>query len=320
MPKKKILIYENNKKFVNKIRNNVKGKNVKLNFINSKSIKNLKNLIVDTDALINLPRSIFNSEIFRKGKKLKWVHNGGAGIETFLFDDFVKSKVTFTNGKILQGPSVSDHAIGILLTFTRNLNHHFIKIKSDKIKRPIELKGKVCGIFGIGGIGQLVAEKLNSFGMQIIGFNDQLVPISHIYRDIFYYNELIRKVNLLDVLICCAPLTNETKNFFDEKILKKMKKDSIFINVSRGGLVKTSCFKNKKISSKFRGIGLDVTEPEPLPKNHFLKKLNNVLLTNHTAGPSDKNRERSIYLMLENLNRFLKRQELINLVDKKRGY
>ena len=145
--KKNILIYENNKKFVNKIRNNVKGKNVKLNFINSKSVKNLKNLIVDTDALINLPRSIFNSEIFRKGKKLKWIHNGGAGIETFLFDDLVKSKVTFTNGKILQGPSVSDHAIGILLTFTRNLNHQFIKKKSDKIKRPIELKGKVCGIF-----------------------------------------------------------------------------------------------------------------------------------------------------------------------------
>ena len=99
-----------------------------------------------------------------------------------------------------------------------------------------------------------------------------------------------------------------------------MKKDSIFINVSRGGLVKTNCFKNKKISSRFRGIGLDATDPEPLPKNNFLRKMNNVLLTDHTAGPSDKNRERSLDLMLENLRRFLNNLNLLNIVDKNKGY
>jgi len=317
---KNIVIYENKSSFVKKIKKALKGQKVSLIFVNSKNIKKINKCIEQADALINIPRLIFDKKLLRKARKLKWIHIGGAGIETFLFEEFVKSRVLFTNGKIIQGPSVSDHAVAILLAFTRNLNGQIKNLKYEKMNRPIELKGKVCGVFGVGGIGQLVSEKLNSFGMKIIGFNDDLVPISHIYSDIFLYDKLIKKAGDLDVLICCAPLTKKTENFFDEKIFSKMKKDSIFINVSRGGLVKTNCFKNKKISSKFRGIGLDVTDPEPLPKNNFLRKMNNVLLTDHTAGPSDKNRERSLDLMLENLRRFLNNLNLLNIVDKKKGY
>ena len=76
----------------------------------------------------------------------------------------------------------------------------------------------------------------------------------------------------------------------------------------------------KKINSKFLGIGLDVTDPDPLPKNHRLRKLKNIILTNHSSGLSDNNRLRSKNLMIENIKRFCNNMHLLNIVDKKKGY
>ena len=99
-----------------------------------------------------------------------------------------------------------------------------------------------------------------------------------------------------------------------------MKKNSIFINVSRGGLVDTKSLINKAVFNKLLGIGLDVTHPEPLPKNHYLRKIPNILITNHSAGLSDKNRARAYELLYENVNRFYKNFTLLNQVNKSEGY
>ena len=99
-----------------------------------------------------------------------------------------------------------------------------------------------------------------------------------------------------------------------------MKKQSIFINVSRGKLVKTDDLLKNNIFEKFRGIGLDVTEPEPLTKNHKLKKAQNVFITPHIAGLSDQNRERGFNLIKLNLHRYLNNLELLNVVNKQREY
>ena len=321
MPKmKKILIFETNNNFITQINKETNKKKTKIFFFNNKKLEILNNHIEEAHAIINAPRKIFNENLLYKAKKLEWVHSGGAGIETFLFNKFVNSKCLFTNGKILQGPSVSEHAIALLLALSRNLHFTLKNKKSYDERRPLELKGKICGVFGLGGIGALIAEKLNSFGMKIVGYNDEMVPLSHVYQNIFLYKNLPETVNKLDVLISSAPLTLKTKKIFSKKIFKKMKNESIFINISRGGLVDTDAFRDKKISSKFRGIGLDVTDPEPLPRNHFLQKLDNVILSNHTAGPSDQNRQRSLDLMIENLKRFSNQDQLLNIVDKKKGY
>ena len=99
-----------------------------------------------------------------------------------------------------------------------------------------------------------------------------------------------------------------------------MKKDSIFINVSRGKIVKTNDLLKNKLYLKFRGIGLDVTNPEPLQKKHKLNKLRNVIISHHSAGLSDKNRDRASELAIKNIKRFLKNKPLLNIVDKTKGY
>ena len=124
----------------------------------------------------------------------------------------------------------------------------------------------------------------------------------------------------MDSIICCVLIQKKQKNFINFNFLKKMKSNSIVINISRGGSVKTNDLVKDKIYKKFRGIVLDVTNPEPLKKNHKLKKLDNVLLSNHVSGNSDLNRSRALSILETNLKRYLKMDNLINEVDKIKGY
>ena len=99
-----------------------------------------------------------------------------------------------------------------------------------------------------------------------------------------------------------------------------MKEDAFFINVSRGKLVKTEDLVTVLQEGRLRGVGLDVTDPEPLPERHPLKSMDNVLITPHIAGPSDHNRRRSFELIRANIERFLGGSPLINVVNKELGY
>ena len=99
-----------------------------------------------------------------------------------------------------------------------------------------------------------------------------------------------------------------------------MKQDSIFINVSRGKIVNTSDLIKNNLYKKFRGIGLDVTDPEPLRKSHKLNKAQNIFITPHVAGPSDQNRERGYELIKLNILRYLSNKELLNVVNKNKEY
>lgn len=286
-------------------------------FVNQKNKQKIFKEIVNSNALINCPRAIFK-EVFKKAKKLEWVHTGAAGIEDYLFPEFINSRIIFTNGKIAQGPAMADHAIGLLLGFSRNL---FFNAKEHKPKeRPIELFNKNCGIIGLGGTGLLIAERLRSFGMNIYAFNEENIPINSFYKKIESIENIIPYLKNMDAIICCAPYTKKTKDFINFNFFKKMKNNSIFINVSRGGIVKTNDLLKNKIYKKFKGIGLDVTNPEPLKKSHKLKKLDNVLLSNHVSGNSDLNRSRALSILETNIKRYLNRNNLINEVNKIRGF
>ena len=318
---KNILFISSNhirKIFSKKIKNESFQSN--LIFIEDNNKQKIFSKIHSADALINCPRKYFNKILLTKAKKLKWLHTGGAGAEEYLIPEFVKSNVVFTNGKTLQGPEIADHAVGLLLCITRNLHLHIKGVDKKNIKRPIELKNKICGILGMGGIGFCIAERLKSFGMKIIGISEELIPIVSFVDEFYTSEKLLNILPKLDVLICAAPLTKKTSNLINESCFKKMKKDSIFINVSRGKIVETNALLKNKLYLKFRGVGLDVTNPEPLPKNHKLSKANNIIISNHTSGLSDKNRQRSFELVIQNIKRFLKNRPLLNTVDKIKGY
>jgi phosphoglycerate dehydrogenase-like enzyme len=281
------------------------------------NIEEIKNNINNINALINCPRYLFNSDLFNQVKNtLEWVHLGGAGVEEYLFPEFVNSNVILTNGKIIQGPEVSDHAIALLLCITRNLNY-VLQHKTEIMPRPIELRGKKVLILGMGGIGNLIAEKLSSFGMYVIGVDQRLVSMNSYINEFHYLEDMSNTIKNADVVISAVPSTSVSNKIFSNKMFNKMKEGVIFINISRGKIVDTDALVDNLKKNKFYGVGLDVSDPEPLEPDHILRNDIRVVITPHIAGPSDHNRKRSLQILDKNLRNYISGLPLINIVNKK---
>ena len=317
MKKKKILIVEN-PNFKESWRNELLNSFKQAIFLFIKDDKDLiiKN-VVKCNAMIGCPRYVFEQQNFSFFKDLEWIHAGGAGIENYMKSTLKASKIILTNGKIIQAPEVADHAVALLLHFTRNINQIYLHNKI--VTRPIEIFEKNALIVGFGGIGFSIAERLRAFGANVDALTNEMPMMSQCLRDVFYGIKNI-SLNKYDFILNATPLTYKTKFLIDYNFFKKMKRNSIFINVSRGKLLKTNDLLKNSIYKKFRGIGLDVTDPEPLADGHLLHSATNVLITPHIAGLSDNNRQRGFNLIKFNIHRYLHNEDLLNIVDKKKEY
>ena len=279
----------------------------------------------EVDAIVGLyGRSQFNEvlteDFMSRAANLKWLNIPGAGIETVLTPQLVDHPCKITNGKILQGPEVADHAMALLLTLTRNIQLVLRKADDVRNPRPLELMNKTAVVVGAGGIGMLIAERAFSFGMAVNVINVENVPYIRSIEKLYAPNQFCDILPEADVLFIAAPLTSMTKEILGDSELSIMKENSIIINVSRGGLVDTEALTKHLSKGKFHSVGLDVTNPEPLPGNHKLLNFSNVVVTPHLAGMSDKNHDRVFENLLQNINNFLSDNYLINIVDKQKGY
>lgn len=277
--------------------------------------------IPGVDVLIGCPRHIFRERLLQlAGERLQWVHGSGAGVEEFLFPKFIESNIVFTNGRIIQGPEVADHALALLLALTRNINLLLKGKNRGSMPRAIELRKKTCLILGLGGIGMLVAERVRAFGMYTIGISNDLPPMTCSVDEFYEPDRFLEMIPNAHVVICAAPNTERTRHHIGVDHFRAMKNDSIFINVSRGAIVQTEALLQVLKEGRLRGVGLDVTHPEPLPERHPLWDMDNVLITPHMAGPSDQNRRRSFDLIKTNIARFCRGDNLLNVVNKRLGY
>jgi D-2-hydroxyacid dehydrogenase (NADP+) len=123
-----------------------------------------------------------------------------------------------------------------------------------------------------------------------------------------------------DVVFISAPHTPESHKLVGPREFELMKPHSYFIAVSRGGIYDMNGLVKGLDSQRLAGAGVDVTDPEPLPKGHPLWKFNNVIVTPHIAGRSDQDRVRMVGTAKENLARFVAGKPLVNVVDKQKGY
>ena len=277
--------------------------------------------IPSVDAMIGCPRSLFSPDLFHLAKpRLKWIHNPGAGVESFFTSEFVESDITFTNGKLIQGPECADHAVALLLSLTRNITRFARGEHKSSMPRPIELRNKTALVFGGGGIGLNVAQRLHAFGMVVSIVDNELLNMLAFIESQYFPEQLNEVVLDKDVIVCCAPLTLKTEKIFDKQLVSSLKSGSYFINVSRGGLVDLDAIIQGLSDGVFAGVGLDVTDPEPLPHDHELFRFANVIVTEHVAGLSDHNRSRSKCLIRENIIRFCRGDTLLNIVSKAAGY
>ncbi len=266
--------------------------------------------------------------VLKAGPKLKWVHNYSAGVESVVGLPGIRDgRITLTNLKIHQGPEIADHAFALLLGLTRNMAvYHQAQETGDWLKGSksglvlTELRGKTMLVLGYGGIGTQVAERAKAFGMKVTTIDDKDIPLTVTVERFGKPDELDAFLPEADVIVSCVPLTPASEKMLGAPQFAKMKKGVCFINVSRGKIADTDALIKALQDGQVGAAGLDVVDPEPLPKESPLWKMPNVIITPHIAGVSDARGARSDELILDNIGRFSKGLPLKNVVDAAKGY
>lgn len=281
--------------------------------------------IADADAFIG---NITSAEV-RAGKHLKWVGVMSAGVENVLFPadgsrDLRNSDIVLTNNKIVQGPEIADHAMAMLLMLSRDL-YKLYKNDQQQIWDPhtfhgIELSGKTAVVIGVGGIGTQIAIRANAFGMNVIGVDPEDKPFLPFIKKVVKPDQLDEVLPEADVVFTSVPDTPKSHKMMGAREFELMKKNSYFIAVSRGGIYDMGSLVKALDEKRLAGAGVDVTDPEPLPKEHPLWKFNNAIITPHIAGRSDQDMGRMVGTIKENVHRFVEGKPLVNVVDKQKGY
>lgn len=281
---------------------------------------NILQEVADADAILGE----VSPEILRAGKKLKWVHIYSAGVEHNRFPELLNSNITLTNGKIIQGPEIADHAFALLLSLTRGINRAAVdRTKEEWLKgewKAVELRGKTAVIIGVGGIGSQIATRAAAFGMTVIGVDPKDISFHPAISQVVPPDRLDTVLPKADVLFISAPHTPQSEKMVGPKQFELLKRGAYFVAVSRGKLYDTNALVKALDSKRIEGAGLDVTDPEPLPKGHPLWKFDNVLITPHIATVSDMVGARYRELVMDNVVRFSKGEPLRNVVDKIKGY
>jgi phosphoglycerate dehydrogenase-like enzyme len=264
--------------------------------------------------------------VIRAGKSLKWVQQASAGVEGLLeIPELVESDIVLTNMQRAYGPEIADQAIGYLLAFTRSLRH-FIRGQSSEEWRSRapgvvldELSDKTILVIGLGGIGTEIARRAHACGMRVLATDPKVLErplyVEELRRPDAFHALLPRA----DVIASAVPLTKQSTKMIGAGEFSMMKRGVILINVSRGKVVDTSALVAALDSKQVAAAGLDVTDPEPLPKGHPLWS-RNVIITPHSAGQSPGGERRRHEVYRENLRRFAAGEMLLNVVDKKAGY
>ena len=285
---------------------------------------NVMQEIADADAYVG---SIRPEEV-RAGKNLKWVAVMSAGVEGVLHlsggPDLRDSQIVLTNNQIVQGPEIADHALAMLLMLSRNLHNFYMAKQQESLQaRPypgIELAGRTAVIIGVGGIGTQIAYRAWAFGMTVIGVDPEDIPYMPIISKVVKPDQLNEVLPQADVLFISAPHTPMSHKMVGPQQFDLLKRGAYFIAVSRGGLYDLNALVKALDSKQLAAAGVDVTDPEPLPKGHPLWKFPNVVITPHIAGRSDKDHARMVGTIRENIQRFVDGRPLVNVVDKQKGY
>jgi len=285
---------------------------------------NMMQELADADAVIGT----VTPEMVRAGKNLKWVQVMSAGVENVLFkssgNDLRDSNIVLTNNQIVQGPEIADHAMAMLLYLSRSLNvYNAAKAKEEwpRMRFPgIELAGRNALVIGCGGIGTQISMRAWAHGMNVTCVDPEDIPYNPFMKRVVKPDQLDAVIPEADVVFISAPHTPMSNKMVGPGQFEKMKKGAYFIAVSRGGIYDLNALVKALDEKRLTGAGVDVTDPEPLPKGHPLWKFDNVVITPHIAGRSDKDHARMIGTIQDNIRRFCEGKPLINVVDKQKGY
>ncbi len=287
--------------------------------VNAKTEEQAGREIMDAEAFYgNLTPALFSW-----ARRLEWVQAPVAGLENFIFPALAESDVVLTNMAGIYSDVISDHALTYLLMFARGF-HVYRYHQMNHVWRkgvPVRhLAASVLGVVGLGGIGAEVARKGKALGMEVWGVEARDIAPPEGVDVLLKPDDLDRVLEKSDFLTLCVPHTPETTGLIGRRELALMPDSAYLINIGRGVLLSLDALVEALEAEAIAGAGLDVFETEPLPVDHPLWAMPNVIITPHSAAVSSHIRERHVGILTENIVRFAQGSPLHNVVGKTSGY
>src|SRR5437588_5789651 len=269
-------------------------------------------------------------EQFALARQLQWVHAPTAAVHQLLFAELVNSDVILTNSTDVHGPVVAEHVIAVIFALAKKIPQAVLFQQKrvwgqeaiwNEGPRPREIAGATVGLIGVGGIWREVARKAAALGMRVIAVREHPEKgRPEGVSEVFSPAQLDVVLGQADYVVVAAPLIPATEGLINAARLAVMKPDAYLINVGRGRQVNEAALYEALRKRRIAGAALDVFDKEPLPAESPLWGLENLLITPHTAGLTEKLWHRHYELFSENLRRYVNHQPLRFVVDKQRGY
>ena len=272
----------------------------------------------------------FGPENLREAKQLRWIHSPAAAVHDLLFPELVNSDVILTNAREVHGLVVAEQVMAMMFALARRIPESVrfqVKrtwgqaILTEEHRLPQELGGATLGLVGLGSIGRNVAARASAMGMKVIAVREHAdKPKPQHVDEVFPTSRLNDLLANSDYVVLSPPVTPATRGMIGRAQLAAMKENGYLINVGRGPLVDEPALIEALREHRIAGAALDVFDQEPLPPESPLWDLDNLLITPHTGGMTDKMWDRHYAVFAENLRRFLNGQPLQWIVDKRSGY
>lgn len=270
----------------------------------------LRPFLEGTEAILTAHRTV-TEDMMELAPSLRLIAKPGAGVDNIDVAAAARRGVVVTNVTGARGRAVAEHALFMMLYLARHA-----WMRDDPAWQgttSIQLGGRSLGIVGLGAIGGHLARFGHGLGMSVLAHTRTPdpgrladVPVSFVERD-----ELLARA---DFVVLCVPLTDETRGTIDRSTLSSMKDDAFLVNVSRGPVVATEDLLEVMREGRLAGAGLDVTDPEPLPADHGLRRLPNVLISPHNAGRTSESQAEALERMRTNVRLVLAGREPVDAV------
>lgn len=265
--------------------------------------------------------SRFDDGLVGAAPELAWIQALSSGtdvIDSLKTLDRRRVMVTTTRG--IHGPQMSEITVMHMLALSRRLPNMLRNQQDHRWERweqPL-LWHKTVAILGVGAIAEDMARCFRAFGMTVLGISRTEREVEHFER-IYPRSRMKQAVALADYFVVLAPHSKENDRIINAEVLAAMKPGAYLVNVSRGGVVDEQALVDALRRGAIAGAGLDVYSSEPLPEDHPLWSLENVILTPRVGGMSNVYVEQCLPLVCGNLRAFLAgdRARMVNRVEPK---
>ncbi|CAG4982357.1 unnamed protein product [Colias eurytheme] len=267
----------------------------------------IKKHIAGNHALIWNTRHRLNKEFLDlAGPQLEAITTMASGVDHIDIAEVAKRGIPLGNTPDVLNNAVADITVGLLIAAARSFKPGIREVESGEWKYGVQWKlsrhinGTTVGIVGLGGIGQAVVRRLKGFDVgkfiysgrsdkpEAKALGAKRVPIEQLLKE-------------SDYVVLCCPLTEETKHLINKETIKLMKDTSVIINIGRGGIIDQDALYDALKEGRIFAAGLDVTTPEPIPKDHPLVSLPNCLIIPHLGSATGETRDAMAKLSSQNI-------------------